>query len=138
MLARLPIHGSSNLTAAYTSFSALCYIYLEVLVKTFRLLLFLAAACAIAFAGDQYPNAALLTSNPIYKKNCAACHGKSAVGRHFNHAPSLLSEKTAAASPDDLRTIILKGKGEMPKFSGKISAAELDALIQQIKTANQK
>ncbi len=78
-----------------------------------------------------------MTSNPVFEKNCARCHGKTAEGRHF-HGPALISEKAAAASPDDLRGIITNGKGHMPKYTGKLSPEEIDTLVQQIKAANKK
>ena len=73
-----------------------------------------------------------LTSNPIYQRNCAKCHGKTAEGRHFG-GPSLASPGVAAASSDDLRNIIANGKGHMPKFAGKLAAEEIDQLVAQIK-----
>jgi mono/diheme cytochrome c family protein len=70
-------------------------------------------------------------ANPVYVKNCAKCHGKTAEGRHFG-GPSLISAKTAAASADDLRNIIANGKGRMPKFTGKLTPEEIDTLVKQI------
>lgn len=93
-------------------------------------------ALAIAYAQTP-PSEASLTTNPIFEKNCAKCHGKTAEGRHFG-GPSLLSAKTAAASSDDLRRIIANGKGRMPKYTGKLTAEEIDTLVQQIKAANKK
>ena len=81
------------------------------------------------------PADATLTANPIYQKQCAKCHGKSAEGRHFG-GPSLVSPKIVAASTDDLRNIIDNGKGRMPKYSGKLSSEEINRLILQIKAAN--
>jgi mono/diheme cytochrome c family protein len=73
-----------------------------------------------------------LTGNPVYQKQCAKCHGKSAEGRHFG-GPALSSEKVAAASADDLRNIISNGKGRMPKYNGKLSADEINRLILELK-----
>jgi len=73
-----------------------------------------------------------LTANPVYQQNCAKCHGKTAQGRTFA-GPSLSSEKAAALSTDDLRNIITNGKHRMPKFTGKLSPSEIDALVAQIK-----
>jgi mono/diheme cytochrome c family protein len=81
-----------------------------------------------------------LTGNPVYQKQCAKCHGKSAEGRHFG-GPALSSEKVAAASAekvaaasaDDLRNIISNGKGRMPKYNGKLSAEEINRLILELK-----
>ena len=90
-------------------------------------LLALFAACAVA--QDQ---AASLTSNSVYEKNCAKCHGKTAEGRHFG-GPSLRSAKVSSAPADDLRSMITNGKGRMPKFAGKLEAADIDTLVSQIK-----
>jgi mono/diheme cytochrome c family protein len=71
-----------------------------------------------------------LLANPVYLKNCAKCHGKTAEGRHFA-GPSLISAKASAASADDLRNIISNGKGHMPKFAGKLTPEEIDTLVKQ-------
>jgi len=98
--------------------------------------LFLFSAVSAVFAQDAPPPSdSTLTANPVYQKNCAKCHGKSAEGRHFG-GPSLVSHKTATATTDDLRNIIANGKGHMPKYEGKLSADEINRLILQIKAAN--
>ena len=78
-----------------------------------------------------------LTANPVYTKNCAKCHGKTAEGRHFA-GPSLISPKAAAMSTDDLRNMIANGKGHMPKFAAKLKPEEIDALVRQIQALNKK
>ena len=80
---------------------------------------------------------ATLTTNPVFEKNCAKCHGKTAEGRHFA-GPSLVSTKVSAASAYDLRNMITNGKGHMPKFAGKLTSEEIDTLVQQIETLNKK
>ena len=99
-------------------------------------ILLLCLFCAIAAADDRNQDSSLI-DNPIYKKNCAKCHGKTAQGRHFG-GPSLISEKVAGASVDDLRTIIKNGKGRMPKFAGKFADTDIDRLLLEIKGTNQK
>lgn len=108
-------------------------------MKTYKLYV---ACCSTLFALTAafaaIPTAdTVLTTNPVYEKNCAKCHGKNAEGRHFG-GPSLVSEKTAAASTDELHNIINNGKGHMPKFAGKLTAEEVDALVQQIQAMNKK
>ena len=76
-----------------------------------------------------------LTDNPVYKKDCAGCHGKTAEGRHFG-GPSLVSGKVAGASADHLRDMITNGKGRMPSYAGKLTSDKIDLLVQQIQTAN--
>ena len=87
----------------------------------------LTAVCA-----QTPPTDTTLTTNPVFQKNCAKCHGKTAEGRHFG-GPSLISETTAATSADGLRNIITNGKGRMPKNAGKLTSEEIDTLVHQIK-----
>jgi len=76
-----------------------------------------------------------LSSNPTYARNCAKCHGKTAKGRRFG-GPSLASIKVASTSDDDLRNIIINGKGHMPKYEGKLTPEEIDALVHEIRGLN--
>jgi mono/diheme cytochrome c family protein len=85
----------------------------------------------------QSSPAADLTANPVFQKNCAKCHGKTAEGRHFG-GPSLISDKTSKASSDELRHVISNGKGRMPKYTGKLSPEEIDTLVAEIKGMNKK
>jgi mono/diheme cytochrome c family protein len=99
------------------------------------------AVCSVTFAlatalGQTTP-AASLTDNPVFQKDCAKCHGKTAQGRHFG-GPSLVSEKVAAASADELRGMIANGKGHMPKFGGKLTPEQIDALAEEIRAVNRK
>ena len=87
---------------------------------------------ALTEVSAQTPSDATLTTNPVFQKNCAKCHGRTAEGRHFG-GPSLISEKATSASADDLRNIITNGKGRMPKFASKLTAEEIDTLAEQIK-----
>ncbi|HYM05545.1 MAG TPA: cytochrome c [Terriglobales bacterium] len=93
-------------------------------MKMFELAL-AAFSLSLAVAAQNPPSG--LTANPVYQKNCAKCHGKTAEGRHFG-GPSLFSDKPAA----DLRTIIADGKHRMPKYADKLKADEIDTLVQQI------
>ncbi len=103
--------------------------------------LIVAASCWLLVLGEasaQTPQpTASLAANPVYQKSCKKCHGDNAEGRHFG-GPSLVSEKTAAMSADDLHGIIANGKGHMPKFSNKLTPADIDALVQQIEALNKK
>jgi mono/diheme cytochrome c family protein len=91
----------------------------------------------VAAFAQGAPSDVGLTEDPVFRKDCAKCHGKNAEGRHFA-GPSLVSEKTAAASADELREIITNGRHRMPKFAGKLTPEEIDTLVQQIKAANKK
>jgi mono/diheme cytochrome c family protein len=107
---------------------------MRTLQLTPALVLFFAITAAFA---QTPPSDTGLTENPVFRKDCAKCHGKTAEGHHFA-GPSLISGKTAATSEDELRDIITNGKHRMPKFAGKLTPEEIDALVQQIKAANKK
>lgn len=93
---------------------------------------------AFARAVAQTPMSdSIVTANPVFQKNCAKCHGKTAEGRHFG-GPSLISDKTLSASTEDLRNTIASGKGRMPKYAGKLTSEEIDTLVRQIKALNKK
>jgi mono/diheme cytochrome c family protein len=93
---------------------------------------------AFAFSTALAQNkASELTTNLIFQKNCAKCHGKTADGRHFA-GPSLVRGKSLDLSTDQLRTIVNNGKGRMPKYQGKLSPGEIDTLVQEIERARQK
>ena len=101
-----------------------------------RCFAFALLACFGAFA-QTAPGGGSLTVNPVYEKNCAKCHGKTAEGRHFG-GPSLISESVTSSDADHLRSVINNGKGRMPKYASKLTPAEVDALVQQIKAGNKK
>ena len=63
--------------------------------------------------------------------------GKNAQGR-FMAGPSLVSDKVAGASADELHGIIANGKGRMPKYAAKLSTEEIDTLVQEVKVLNKK
>lgn len=98
-------------------------------------------AATAAFAQTPPPDTNL-TANPVYRKNCAKCHGKTAEGHRFA-GPSLVSPKLADLSSDDLRNIIANGKGHVPKFrmpdfGGKLTSEEINTLVEQIQALNRK
>jgi mono/diheme cytochrome c family protein len=72
-----------------------------------------------------------LVDNPVFQKNCAKCHGKTAEGRHFG-GPSLIAESTTSAAADQLRNIIANGRHHMPKYAGKLTPEEINTLVEEI------
>ena len=94
--------------------------------------------CALTVVSAQNPPLnGTLTANSVFQEHCAKCHSKTAEGRYFG-GPSLISEKIAATSTDDLRSIITNGKGRMPKYASKLTMEEINTLVQQIKALNKK
>lgn len=111
----------------------------ELKISGFSLVLgcLLSSSMPIALSAQTSTAERTLTENPVFQQNCAKCHGKTAAGRHFA-GPSLVSEKTTAVSADDLRNIISNGKHRMPRFAGKLTPEEINTLVEQIKSLNQK
>ena len=108
-------------------------------VKTYPLTIVMCAVYFVVGAAlaQTPPSGTQLTENPLYKKECAKCHGKTAEGRHFG-GPALISDKSAATSVEDLRNVIANGKGRMPKYAGKLTSEEIDNFVQQIRVLNGK
>ena len=110
-------------------------------MKTSRLII---AVCSLtlsfaltAVSAQTQPTDTGLIANPVFQKNCAKCHGKTAEGRHFG-GPSLVSEKIGAASDEELRSVISNGKGRMPKYAGKLTPEEINTLVEQVRALNKK
>ena len=103
-------------------------------MKTIRFTIAIAISLLpVGISAQTHDSNGSLTTNPVYEKNCAKCHGKAAAGRHFG-GPSLVSPSATSASADDLRNVISNGKGHMPKFAGKLTPEEIDQLVAQIKS----
>ena len=106
---------------------------------TTALFLFFATTAVL---GQISPSDASLTANPVYQKNCAKCHGKTAEGHRFA-GPSLISPKIASISSEELRNTVTNGEGHvlkfrMPEFGTKLTSVEIHTLIEQIQELNRK
>lgn len=105
------------------------------------------AVCSVFLApvivlAQTQPPATSLTANPVFQRNCAKCHGKTAEGHRFG-GPSLVSPKASGTSADKLHNIIANGKGHipkfhMPKFGSKLTSEEIDVLVAQIQAPTRK
>lgn len=74
----------------------------------------------------------------MYNKHCATCHGKDGRGKTFKgkltHARDFTDRKWQNDTSDErFFNSIMKGKRKMPAFSKKLSAAEIDALVKNIR-----
>lgn len=72
----------------------------------------------------------------LYDTKCAQCHGKDGVAkppgkgsRNFND-PAFQS----ASSVGSIAKITATGKGKMPGYQSKLSAAQIDAVAAHVKT----
>lgn len=70
----------------------------------------------------------------IYANNCARCHGDDGEG---DKGPAINAAKKQAkyrSNPQSLINKISNGGGKMPKFKTRLSAAEIRAVANYVKT----
>ena len=96
---------------------------------------FLAALLAMALL-DAAPT--LAQSAPdgkaLFAKNCAACH--QADGRGIPGAfPPLAGSPVALGEPAQAATVLLKGRGGMPAFSGSLDDAQIAGVLSYVRTS---
>ncbi len=61
----------------------------------------------------------------IYRKNCAACHGKGGTGDNTIGAPSLVNNAIIKGDISYHLSLIKNGKGQMPAFSQVLTDDEI-------------
>lgn len=84
---------------------------------------------ASAFAGD---------GAAVYKAKCASCHGadgagQTAIGKKMN-LRDLGSPEVQKQTDAELYAWTADGKGKMPAYKGKLSDAEIKALVAFMRT----
>lgn len=93
-------------------------------------------AALLAIAALQAPNAAAQGADgkTLFAKNCAACHQAS--GKGIPGAfPALAGNAFVQGAPDDVATVLLKGRGGMPDFSGSLDDAEIAQVLSYVRTS---
>jgi cytochrome c551 len=87
---------------------------------------------AVPLLADGGPDGAA-----IYKAKCAMCHGADGAGQtptgKSMKVGDLRSADVQKMSDKDLTALITDGKGKMPAYKGKLSAAEITALVGLIR-----
>ena len=78
------------------------------------------------------------TAADTYKSTCAMCHGpdgkgETALGKSL-HAKDLTSDEVQKKTDEELSTIIIKGKENMPGFEGRLTQAQINGLVKFIRT----
>lgn len=69
----------------------------------------------------------------IFSGSCASCHGANGDG---SFGPKLSDGRVVEQFPDvaDQLEIVQNGRGAMPAFDGKLSQAEIDAVVAYTRT----
>ncbi|HEX9160145.1 MAG TPA: cytochrome c [Thermoanaerobaculia bacterium] len=101
---------------------------------TFLLLLVVLAVTLPAIADEA--------AATLFKSKCAGCHaadgtGNTPVGQKLGVKP-LGGAEVQGMSDADLQKAIATGKGKMPGFGTKLTAAELKAIVAHIRTFAKK
>jgi mono/diheme cytochrome c family protein len=73
------------------------------------------------------PSTGSADGRQVYLTQCATCHGADRKGVAGN--PALTPDTIATLGADQVRSIIVNGKGRMAGFGGKLSGDQLDALV---------
>src|SRR3954469_21821556 len=73
----------------------------------------------------------------IYKAKCAMCHGPDGMGQtptgKTMKVRDLSSADVQKQSDTELAKIISDGKGKMPAYKGKLTPADITALVEHIR-----
>jgi cytochrome c6 len=96
--------------------------------------IFLVLVMALAARAAAQSSAA----KDLFAGKCATCHAadgsaSSGIGKSLKipsfHSPDVQNQPDA-----ELKAMILKGKGAMPTFAGKLSDAQIDQMVGYIRT----
>jgi cytochrome c6 len=96
------------------------------------------AASALLIAAPAFAD----NGASLFKARCAACHGadgkgETAVGKSM-HLRSLASPEVQKQSDEQLTDMIAGGKGAMPAYKDKLSAAQIKDLVAFIRELGKK
>ena len=70
----------------------------------------------------------------LFAKNCAACHQAS--GKGIPGAfPALAGNSFVQGTPGDVATVLLKGRGGMPDFSGSLDDGEIAEVLSYVRAS---
>ena len=99
------------------------------------------AACSPSSSGQTIQqNQAIFRGRSVYQTSCAGCH--DATNLHLLKDPprldGLFRKKSfpsgAPATDDELRNVILHGRGIMPPFEGTLNDDAVSAVVQYMHT----
>jgi cytochrome c6 len=99
----------------------------------------LAAVFFTGLAVDAAMAQATAASTPVdgktlFMKNCAACHQAS--GKGIPGAfPALAGNGFVQGAPAEVSTVLLKGRGGMPDFSGSLDDAEIAQVLTYVRAS---
>jgi mono/diheme cytochrome c family protein len=89
---------------------------------------------AALVAGTAVAHADGTDGKNLFAKNCAACHqptGKGIPGAF----PALAGNAFVQGAPGDVATVLLKGRGGMPDFSGSLDDGEIAQVLTYVRSS---
>jgi mono/diheme cytochrome c family protein len=90
------------------------------------------AGAGAAIASDA--NAQAADGKTLFGKNCAACH--QATGKGIPGAfPALAGSSFVQGAPTEVSTVLLKGRGGMPDFSGSLDDAQIAQVLSYVRSS---
>jgi mono/diheme cytochrome c family protein len=95
-------------------------------------LIALALAATGIGGGVRQAQAQAADGKTLFAKNCAACHQAS--GKGIPGAfPALAGNGFVQGAPAEVSTVLLKGRGGMPDFSGSLDDAEIAQVLSYVR-----
>jgi cytochrome c6 len=72
----------------------------------------------------------------LYDKKCALCHGATGVAKPMAKGSANLNdpEWQKKATDEEIAKVTLDGKNKMPKFEGKLTPEQVQAIVAYIRT----
>jgi len=98
-------------------------------MKTHHLIIGALLCATLHSAGAQ-----AMDGKALFQKNCAACHqanGKGIPGAF----PALAGSPLVQGAPAEVATVLLKGRGGMPDFSGSLSDADIAQVLSYARSS---
>jgi cytochrome c6 len=100
------------------------------------------AIASVAILALLAPTSAFADAAPLYKTNCAICHGPDGSGQtpagKSVKARDLRSAEVQSQSDTELSRVIREGKGKMPSYKERLSAADVSSLVAYIRAMAKK
>ncbi|MYM36024.1 c-type cytochrome [Duganella sp. FT94W] len=94
----------------------------------------LVAALAAAATSPVRAQEAAGDGKALFLKNCAACHQAS--GKGIPGAfPALAGSKFVQGQGGDVASVLLKGRGGMPDFSGSLSDRDIASVLTFVRSS---
>lgn len=99
------------------------------------MMVLLAVAVPSACAQDKSSQS---PGESLFKSHCLVCHGSDATGNTTMgkqlKAPNLHSKEVQRLSENEIKNVILNGKGNMPPFEGQLSEEEAAQIAHYVRS----